>query len=96
MTRDVLIKSDKKRYTTRLTMSYPRTLSAIGPSTGPPRQTGPGRTILFSDGDAVIAKSMITAVEDGRIWFNPLQFVNEPQPREPPTRVFCYVEGDER
>ena len=58
---------------------------------GTPRQTKVGRTILFSDGERVIARGLIAKLEDGRIWFSPLEAVDEELPAEPPERGFKYV-----
>ena len=63
---------------------------------GTPRQTEVGRSILFSDGDRVIARGVIGKVEDGRIWFSPLEAVDEDLPDEPPSRGFKYVDGGGR
>lgn len=59
---------------------------------GTPRQTGPGAAILFSDGETVHARAEIVAVEQGRIWFEPVAWVDEELPAEPVTRGFKYVD----
>jgi prepilin-type processing-associated H-X9-DG protein len=61
---------------------------------GTPRQTAPGASVLFADGHGVHSKGEITALEDGRIWFTPLERVNETAPRDPPSRGFTYVGGE--
>jgi len=58
---------------------------------GTPRQTKPGCDVLFTDGDRVFARGEIVAVEDGRLWFEGLDRVNEAVPAEPVTRGFKYV-----
>ena len=58
---------------------------------GTPRKTDVGRSVLFSDGERVIARGVIADLEDGRIWFSPLEFVDEELPDEPPSRGFKYV-----
>ena len=58
---------------------------------GTPRQTSSGEQILFTDGDRVIAAAPITGVEEGRIWFEPLQTVDRELPAVPVTRGFKYV-----
>ena len=63
---------------------------------GTPRQTEAGRSILFSDGDRVIARGVIGDVEEGRIWFSPLEDVDEELPADPPSRGFKYVDGGDR
>jgi len=60
--------------------------------TGTPRQTEPGRAILFSDGQRVIARGVIAKLEEGRIWFSPLEGVDEDLPDDAPTRGFTYVD----
>lgn len=60
---------------------------------GTPRKTEVGRAILFSDGDRVVARGVIADLEDGRIWFSPLEDVDEALPDEPPSRGFKYVEA---
>ena len=58
---------------------------------GTPRQTEPGCRVLFTDGERVHAAGEITDVEDGRLWFDPLERVDEELPCEPTTRGFKYV-----
>jgi len=58
---------------------------------GTPRKTEPGRAILFSDGQQVIARGVIAKLEDGRIWFSPLEEADDELPDDPPSRGFTYV-----
>lgn len=55
-----------------------------------------GEYILFSNGGFVIAAGVITGVEDGRLWFTPLQRVGFQNPVEPPeiTRIKYFSDGD--
>ncbi|MFC7214580.1 hypothetical protein ACFQO4_10895 [Saliphagus sp. GCM10025334] len=59
---------------------------------GTPRRTDEGASILFSDGQRVIARGLVAKLEEGRIWFTPLEAVDEVLPAEPPTRGFKYVD----
>lgn len=58
---------------------------------GTPRQTKEGDIIMFSDGDRVYAEAEILGVEEGQIEFYPLDRVDKPNPKKPPTRGFTYV-----
>lgn len=58
---------------------------------GTPRQTEPGESVLFTDGDRVVAAAPITNVEEGRIWFEPLRKTDRELPAVPVTRGFKYV-----
>jgi len=58
---------------------------------GTPRQTEPGQSILFCDGEHVFARGEIIELDDGRIWFRNLECVDEELPAEPVTRGFKYV-----
>lgn len=59
--------------------------------TGTPRQTGPGASVLFTDGDRVHARGDVLECVDGELRFTPLERVDEPLPCEPTTRGFTYV-----
>lgn len=62
---------------------------------GTPRQTEPGQDVLFTGGERVRYRAAITAIEEGCIWFEPLEPVDEPLPARPTTRGFKYVNGGE-
>ncbi|MFC6768338.1 hypothetical protein [Natrinema soli] len=57
---------------------------------GTPRRTEPGRAIPFSDGQRVIA-----TLEGGRIWFSPLEEVDDELPDDAPSRGFTSVDPAE-
>ncbi|CCQ32218.1 hypothetical protein HLRTI_001336 [Halorhabdus tiamatea SARL4B] len=90
---DVLIRTTREdiEHKARENITNPDTTECYWTVNGTPRQTGRGASILFSDGDRVIARSRIRRVEDGRIWFDPVEFVDAPQTKTPPTRGFTYV-----
>ena len=58
---------------------------------GTPRKAGIGDTIMFSDGERVYAEAKIIEVDEGKIVFHPLEKVDKPNPKKPPTRGFTYV-----
>jgi hypothetical protein len=59
---------------------------------GTPRKCGTGDHIFFHDGEMVYAKGRITEVEEGKIWFTPLERYKG-YAEEPPTQGFKYIEG---
>ena len=59
---------------------------------GTPRQTEPGQRIWFEDHGRIHAWGLITALEDGRLWFDRARLVDLPCPEDAPTRGFTYVE----
>lgn len=62
---------------------------------GTPRQTQPRCRVFFHDGDLIYAEGMITGLEDGRIWFTPLESVRLDHPDRPDGghRGFRYIDG---
>lgn len=62
---------------------------------GTPRQTGPGASVLFTDGDRVYAKGDVLECCEGELRFEPLETCDESVPCEPVTRGFKYVEVSE-
>lgn len=72
---------------------YPRRSLAYWTVNGTPRQTGPGRHVLFTeDGETVDYIAPICYVEDGKLWFDFLSPTKLKAPREPPTRGFAYCD----
>lgn len=59
---------------------------------GTPRQTEAGRRVWFARDGRLFASGEITGVEDGRIWFAPLQSEDRDAPEDPPSRGFQYIE----
>lgn len=59
---------------------------------GRPRQTGPGASVLFTDGDSVHARGDVLECVDGELRVTPLERVDEPLPADPVTRGFTYVD----
>lgn len=58
---------------------------------GTPRKCGKGDKIFFSNGKQIYGEGTIIRVEPGKIVFLPLKRVDRPQPKQPPTRGFAYV-----
>lgn len=59
---------------------------------GTPRNTGPGASVLFCDGERVHARGDVVDIVVGELRFEPLERVDEPLPAEPVTRGFRYVD----
>lgn len=59
---------------------------------GTPRKCRQRERIFFHDGDMVYAKGMITEIDDGKIWFTPLEKFKG-YAEAPPTQGFKYIEG---
>ncbi|MFP8891845.1 hypothetical protein ACLI4U_19045 (plasmid) [Natrialbaceae archaeon A-CW2] len=89
--KDVLIYADKRTVAHKLCENVPDGHECFWTVNGTPRQTGPGASVLFSDGDRVHARGDVLEVEHGRIWFEPLEACDESVPCEPVTRGFRYV-----
>ena len=64
---------------------------AYWPVHGTPRQTGEGATVLFSDGDRVVAIGDVVGTSENRLWIDSLERDDRPNPAEPVTRGFKYV-----
>ena len=62
---------------------------------GTPRQTAPGASVLFTHGERVYASAKVVAVEEGRLWFTPLEGCDRKLPADPVTRGYKYVSGGE-
>ncbi|SIS14523.1 hypothetical protein SAMN05421752_11422 [Natronorubrum thiooxidans] len=58
---------------------------------GTPRQTGAGATVLFSDGNRVVATGDVVGTSENRLWIDSLERDNRANPAEPVTRGFKYV-----
>lgn len=59
---------------------------------GTPRQTDPGSRVWFEDNGTIYAWGEITALEDGRLWFDGARRTDVPCIDDAPTRGFTYVE----
>ena len=59
---------------------------------GTPRKCEAGDRVFFHDGEMVYAKGLITEVEEGKIWFTPLEKY-QGYAENPPTQGFKYIEG---
>lgn len=79
---DVLIHTTREgiEHKARENLTDPDTTACYWTVNGTPRQTGRGAAIHFSNGDRLIGRATILRVEDGRIWFTPVELVDEPQP----------------
>lgn len=88
---DVLIYATRDDIEHKLEAHVPDHHHCYWTVTGTPRQTEPGQSVLFSDGDRVHARGEITDVENGKLWFRPLERVDETPPTDAPTRGFTYV-----
>ncbi|WP_455447835.1 hypothetical protein [Natrinema thermotolerans] len=89
---DVLVQTDRDALEHKMDGAVPVGHLPFWRVTGTPRRTEPGRAILFSDGQRVIARGVIAKLEEGRIWFNPLEDIDEELPDDPPSRGFKYVD----
>ena len=58
---------------------------------GTPRQTGEGASVLFSDGERVVATGDVIGTSENRLWIDGLERDERPNPAEPTTRGFKYV-----
>mgnify|MGYP000347924834 CR=1 FL=1 len=58
---------------------------------GTPRQTAPGQRVWFADEDRIIAWGEITALADGRLWFDGAHETTVPLLDDPPARGFTYI-----
>lgn len=59
---------------------------------GTPQKCEPRERVFFHDGEMVYARGMITQIEEGKIWFTPLERFKA-HAEKPPTRGFKYIEG---
>ena len=61
---------------------------------GTPRQTEPGRRVWFAAPrlDVIHAWGKITALDDGRLWFDGARGTHVPCLDDPPTRGFTYID----
>jgi len=94
-TYDVLIQADRETLTHKMKGEVAVGHVPYWRVSGTPRRTEPGRTVLFSDGERVIARGVIGDVEEGRIVFTPLEETDEELPDDPPSRGFKYVTDPE-
>ncbi|PCR88613.1 hypothetical protein [Natrinema ejinorense] len=94
MTKDVLIYSSRDDVEHKLAENVPDHHDyAFWTVSGTPRQTGPGASVLFTDGDRVYARGRIIECAEGELRFEPLEHVNEPLPCESVAyQGFKYVE----
>lgn len=90
--KDVLIYTDRTDLEHKLRGEVPVGHECYWTVNGTPQRTERGQSVLFTDGDRVIARGEITRVEEGRIWFEPLRETDEDLPAPPTTRGFKYVE----
>lgn len=97
MTRkDVLIYADREDVRHKFAENIPDYHDyAFWTVSGTPRQTGPGASVLFTDGERVYARGDVLECAAGELRFEPLEACDETVPCEPVTRGFTYVEtGD--
>ena len=93
MTKDVLIYASREQIEHKLADSVPDHHDyCYWTVSGTPRQTGPGASVLFTDGDRVHARGEVTAIVVGEIRFSPLERCDMEVPAEPVTRGFKYVD----
>ncbi len=93
MTKDVLIYADPDDVRHKIADNVPDHHDyAFWAVNGTPRQTGPGASVLFTDGERVYARGTIIECADGEVRFEPLERVDEELPTEPVTRGFKYVD----
>jgi len=62
---------------------------------GKPERTEPGKKILYSTGQRVIAESTIIEVEEDYLRFDPLTPVSRPNPASPKAKGLRYVDADD-
>lgn len=79
---DIFISTSRERFEHKLRENVPEGHQCFWSVNGTPKRCGPGDKILFSDGDRVRAKGVITDVEEGEIWFTPLTEIDEENPVE--------------
>ncbi|MFC6720913.1 hypothetical protein ACFQGT_00500 [Natrialbaceae archaeon GCM10025810] len=89
--KDVLIYADPGDVEHKLRENVPDGHYCYWTVNGTPRQTGPGASVLFTDGERVHARGDVTEIVVGELRFTPLERVDEPIPTEPVTRGFRYV-----
>lgn len=92
--KDVLIRSSASAVEHKMAGEVPDGEVCYWSVHGTPRQTEPGCRIWFSRDGRLFASGEITGVEDGRIWFEPLQTEDRDAPEDPPSRGFQYIEGE--
>lgn len=94
MTKDILISATPETVAHKLEGEIPDQHDyCFWEVTGTPRQTEPGRSILFADAGRVHARGAILELVDGEIRFLPLERADEDPPADPPPRGFKYVES---
>lgn len=59
---------------------------------GTPRQTELGRRVWFEDNGTIFAWGEITALDDGRLWFDGARQTDVPCIDDAPTRGFTYID----
>jgi|GEM_PF-2326994 len=97
-TKDVLISATAGDLAHKRPLALDADEDAYWRVAGTPRQTAPGRRVWFADRDApgdtdrVIGWGEITALEDGRLYFDGARDVCLPCLDDPPSRGFTYVD----
>ncbi|MFU1780266.1 hypothetical protein ACM16X_02670 [Haloarcula japonica] len=92
--KDLLFQMDRDWIRKHLESTYDGRFCRI-PVSQEPELSGEGQKILFSDGDKVIAESVITEIRSGEVRFEPLTAVRKPNPESPPGNGFEYVDAEE-
>lgn len=91
--KDVLIYADPDDVEHKLAANVPAHHDyAYWTVNGTPRQTKPGRSVLFTDGDRVFARGEVLELVVGELRFTSLERVDEPLPADPVTRGYKYVD----
>lgn len=91
-TKDVLISASSSDIAHKRVTNLSSHEEAFWRVSGTPQQTGPGRRVWFVDRDTIHAYGEITALEDGRLWFDGAHETYLPCLDDAPTRGFCYIE----
>lgn len=91
---DILIQSDMDSLKHKMRENLPENYFCYWNVNGKPQSVEAGEMIKFSDGDRVVAKSVIISVKKGRIEFEPLRRADEELPVSPPDRGFKYITED--
>lgn len=94
--KDVLIHAPDESLDHKRAGEVPRDETPYWEVQGEPQRTGPGRHAWFEQGGEIVATGYITDIEDGRIWFTPLEAVKRTPPTNATARGFKYIDPLER
>jgi len=93
--KDVLVQESREDIKGKLAPNFDGRFCYYRGLDGKPEKTKPGKKILYSTGQRVIAESTIIEVEEDYLRFDPLTPVSRPNPASPSKRGLEYVDAED-